>query len=696
MRHQTSRWIRATTFLGVLIMACGASAKRRVLHEEMTHLRSGERREWLSFPERAAEGAAVTVRFQSDRNQSPWTLGLRRVDVKEGWQVVLNGKRLGRLFSDENDMEEVWELPPGSIVSGTNSLLIEATGERVDDVRIGAVWLDDRARSDVFSETRVRLAAKDSEGLPIPCRFTILNSAGSRATIGGQSNDHLAIRSGVVYSSTGRAEFGLAQGSYTILCGRGFEYNLSRREVKLEPGGSSEFMFTLDRVVDTAGLAACDAHVHTFEVSRHGDASLAERMITLAGEGIELAVATDHNVHVDYRPYLKRYGVDSYVTPIIGNEVTTKFGHFNVFPAVAGAPPSDHKAPSWEALFKSIYTTPNVRFAIINHPRDVHSGFTPFAAENMVGAVGERLDNRVLRANGIELINSAALQSDPMVLFHDWLTLVNRGHAITAIGASDSHEVARKIVGQGRSYVYVDDASPGEIDVDEAVASFVSGRVLVSLGLLVDMKVNDSVRSGGFATTLGDEVRVDVRVQGPAWTIAERVDLFANGRLIRSLSIPEQRRQIAGVKTTAKWRLSRPRHDIHLVAVARGPGVRGLHWPIAKPYQPSSNAWRPFVFGSTGIVRLDGDGDGKWSSARTYAESAMSKADGKLTPLLDALREYDPSVAVFAAHQWRLAGGEIDSAETTKALARASEQTRKAFLDFARSEGESLRAQASR
>ncbi len=680
-----------------------AHAKRRILHKEMTHLRSGDRREWSSFPERA-NGSKLMIPFTAEPNTKPWTLGLRRVDVKEAWQVVLNGKRLGRLFSDENDMVEVWELAPGAIVAGVNRLVIEATGERGDDVRIGGVWIDDRPRAESLGESRITLIAKDSEGQPIPCRFTILNSAGSRSAIGAQSNDHLAIRPGVVYSSTGRAEIGLASGDYTVLCGRGFEYDLSRRAIKMETGSSTELMFRVNRVVETSGLAACDTHVHTFEVSRHGDASLAERMITLAGEGIELAVATDHNVHVDYRPYLKRYKVASYVTPIIGNEVTTKFGHFNVFPATATAEPSNHKAPSWEALFKSIYATPDVRFAIINHPRDVHSGFTPFDPENMIGATGTRLDNRTLQANGLELINSAALQSDPMVLFHDWLTIVNGGQAITAIGSSDSHEVARKIVGQGRSYVYVDDTKPGEIDVDDAVSSFIAGRVLVSLGLLVDMKVN-GVRSGGtLKRKVGTDsdgpskeaVEVEVRVQGPAWTTAERVDLFANGCLIRTREIPEQRRRIAGVKSTVKWRLGRMSHDIHLVAVARGPGVRGLHWPVAKPYQPSSTEWRPFVFGCTGVVRIDADGDGQWKSARELARDVMSKTDGKLKPLLAELRNYDPSVALFAAEQWSRAGGRIGGPEATGALAVEKLSTLDAFMKFARSEGESLRAQAER
>jgi hypothetical protein len=55
-------------------------------------------------------------------------------------------------------------------------------------------------------------------------------------------------------------------------------------------------------------------------------------MITLAAEGIELPIATDHNVNIDHNPFARKMGVRKYFTPVVGNEVTTAVGHFNVFP----------------------------------------------------------------------------------------------------------------------------------------------------------------------------------------------------------------------------------------------------------------------------------------------------------------------------------------------------------------------------
>ena len=47
-------------------------------------------------------------------------------------------------------------------------------------------------------------------------------------------------------------------------------------------------------------------------------------MLTLAGEAIELPIATDHNKHIDYTDLAIELGVRKYFTPVIGNEVTTQ------------------------------------------------------------------------------------------------------------------------------------------------------------------------------------------------------------------------------------------------------------------------------------------------------------------------------------------------------------------------------------
>src|SRR4029077_18722289 len=103
--------------------------------------------------------------------------------------------------------------------------------------------------------------------------------------------------------------------------------------------------------------------------------------------------------------------------------------------------------------------------------------------------------------------------------------------------------------------------------------------------------------------------------------------------------------QKPGVKWSGEWKLPRLAHDVYLVAVASGPGVRDLYWPIAKPYQPTSPVVVPRVLGLTGAVWLDVDADGKWTCARQYAQKLAQEAGNGLPKLLSSLRAYDEAVA---------------------------------------------------
>ena len=67
----------------------------------------------------------------------------------------------------------------------------------------------------------------------------------------------------------------------------------------------------------------------------------------------------------------------------------------------------------------------------------------------------------MLPANAMEVVNSGAVISDGLALPRDWMGLLNRGLMLTPVGSSDSHDVARYIVGQGRTYVRCDDRRSG-------------------------------------------------------------------------------------------------------------------------------------------------------------------------------------------------------------------------------------------
>jgi hypothetical protein len=490
---------------------------------------------------------------------------------------------------------------------------------------------------------------------------------------------NLVARPGVVYTADWSSRIYLPPGEYTVTATRGFEYSRARDELTILEGQVQRSRLMIRREVWTPDLVACDTHVHTLTHSGHGDATIDERAVTLAGEGIELPIATDHDhLTTDLAAAAGRMGVRSCFTPVVGDEVTTRVGHFNAFPFPEDASPPDPKLTDWGALLDAIRAAPGERVVVLNHARDLHLGFRPFDPAHFNPVTGTHRRGP-LKVDAMEVINSGATQSDPMRLVRDWMALLNHGERVVAVGASDSHDVARYIVGQGRTYIACDDADPGRLDVAAACRALRAGRATVSLGLLAGLTVNDRSGVGDLATDLGATLRVAVEVDGPSWSHADRVELYANGVLVHEATVaPTTEPDRAQVV----WELPRPDHDRYLVAVASGPGITDPSWAIARPYQPTSRAWTPRVLAVTNPVYLDADGDGRWTSPREYAARVIDRTGIDPGALLPALAGYDEAVAAQAAELCQAAGRDIHDDDFTDRLDAADPSVRRGFAAF--------------
>jgi hypothetical protein len=347
-------------------------------------------------------------------------------------------------------------------------------------------------------------------------------------------------------------------------------------------------------------------------------------------------------------------GVNDRFTPVIGNEVTTRTGHFNIFPVERGAPVPDSKIVAWPRLMEAMRGTPGVRVIILNHPRSIHTNFRPFDSANFNSATGDNKRGDDFSFDALEVLNSGAQQTDFMLVYRDWFSLLNHGYRITAVGGSDSHDVSRFIVGQARTYIVAPDANPGHIDVSTACDSILRGRAFVSMGLLTLMTVDQKFEVGDLATELSETIRVDVRVLGPSWVQATHVALFANGSMIREEELrpsnqAAEKSPSGGEKARVTWSFARPKHDVHLVAIATGPAVSAPFWAMTKPYQPASPHWEGRAIGSTNPIWIDADGDGNFTAARGYAQRIIAEHGTDATSLLPALKDFDEAVAAQAA-----------------------------------------------
>ena len=284
------------------------------------HLRNVPQQEWSHFPENP-RGGGFKVSFDVPAElQRLTTLRLRQADVKQKWNVVLNDTVLGALDRDHNDLHKSFALGTGLLKASGNVLEISCESKVPDDVRIGEIKLSTTGALTLGAT--VTLKAVDENGEAIPCRFTIVHAeSGSLALMKNHSDSTHAVRTGVIYSLLGTAKPDLYPGKYRIYAGRGFEYSVESAEVELAAGQATTLpTFTLKRQVPTEGLVACDPHLHTLEFAGHGDASLIERLVSLAGEGVELAISTEHNKHVDYTNEAKRIGASRWFTSVLGCE----------------------------------------------------------------------------------------------------------------------------------------------------------------------------------------------------------------------------------------------------------------------------------------------------------------------------------------------------------------------------------------
>ena len=146
----------------------------------------------------------------------------------------------------------------------------------------------------------------------------------------------MAVRPGVVYTPDGRARINLRPGKTTVFASRGFEYSAASRTLDITEGQQQSIELSIRREVPTPGLVACDTHVHTLTHSGHGDASVEERVVTLAGEGIELPIATDHDIFADLDPVAAAPGRAGLLHPGRRRRGDDPVGHFNAFPFPAG------------------------------------------------------------------------------------------------------------------------------------------------------------------------------------------------------------------------------------------------------------------------------------------------------------------------------------------------------------------------
>jgi len=615
--------------------AAAAEHEVRVLDPGYHHLGNDPTPEWTEASAEP-EGKRLELSFEARANAGENVLIVAQRSVNDTWHVEINGRRVLVLDREDALADHTYTIPPGTLVDGENRLVL-VPDQPADDITFGNVRLIAASLREALDLRVVTVAVTDADGgRPVPARITILDPEDALVTVYNAESATTAVREGVVYTATGGARFELPPGAYEIYATRGAEWGLGRALLTVDSAEQHAHL-SMRREVDTTGFIACDTHIHTLTFSGHGDSSVEERMVTLAAEGVELAVSTDHNHNTDYRPYQERMELTEHFTPVVGNEVTTPIGHLNAFPLDPAdeVPPYDLR--DWIRIVEGIRDR-GAEVVILNHPRwPAHDTgpFGVFGLDHLTGEIDAPLDGLL---DAMELVNSTTEEETPFLLFSDWFALMNSGERVKAVGSSDSHTVGDP-VGQGRTYVRSHTDDPAEIDVEAAARNIVEGRSSIGMGIFVDVRVGERFAMGDVAPVEDGALSVTLRVQAPSWIRPERAILFVNGAAVEEIAV----RAAEGVPTDERIPFDvrlEAAHDAWVVCVVTGAGVREPWWPTLNDY----------TLAATNPVFLDVDGDGIYRSPREVARTLLERTGPAPERIAAGLAGVDEAVALQLLH----------------------------------------------
>lgn len=620
-------------FLSLFLAALSVAAQPTniLIDAGMHHL--GEK-EVKGFPEmnRKPEGPRLDVAFQAESNSSEYTLRLVQRDVIDDWGIELNQQRIARLDIDNSEHVAHFSVPPGTIVEGENKLSIVPRDPR-DEILVGKIELIPQKLKDFLKLGHLVVTIADPSGSKVlPARITVVDATNRLARLYNVTPAAAGWRRGIVYNAASPVEFDLPEGDWIVYATRGTEWSRAQAGVRVFLGQRNHLNLRLARQVDTTRYIAADTHLHTLTFSGHGDASLDERIITLAGEGVEMAIATDHNHFTDYKPRQAALHSTEYFTSVVGNEVTSGNGHFNAFPFSLDAAKPNHKETNWVKLVADIRDK-GAQFVILNHPRWPAITNSPFSIWGVNRITGSRTNHMDFTMDALEINNSSFPLKDPDFLLRDWFALLNRGEKLWGVGASDSHTIGDP-PGQGRTYIPSVTDDPAAIDVDAVVKQMQAGNMSISYGIFGYAAANGT-KMGQTTKPVDGNIEVEFHVGCANWIPARRAAVYLNGIKVAQKELAM--RPNAHLNTNVTFKIPAPANDAFLICVAYGEGIKDRSWRTLGGYTAAI----------TNPIFIDADGDGKYRSAR---ETALAKLENleplSVEKLESAVTDLDPAIGV--------------------------------------------------
>ena len=447
----------------------------------------------------------------------------------------------------------------------------------------------------------VRFAYADERGQPLAVHVLFKGLAGTRDPAPRvQTRGYAEGRS--IYLLDGAGEIGLAPGRYHLTASHGPTHTLAEHTITVGCEETQVVAGTLRRVIDTSQWIAADLHLHA-SPSPDSRVTLAERVAALVCEGVDFAVATDHNHVTDYAPTVQTLGLQERLATAMGDEVTTfgrLWGHFIAFPLPLRSASESGVTPYFDVTPARIFAAARERGAQVlqvNHARMRPAmGYFDFA--RLEPTTGEAGPEFATDFNAVEVFNGLYIEHPEQVraALRDVIALARRGMRVAATGNSDSHRLLFQEAGYPRTYVR-GASQPIGMRAAAVTAGLLHGATTVSSGPFVEIGIAGEGPGAIVRAGPGGALRVHVRVSAPAWVPVEHVEVWVDDRVAQSFELSDPPRD--GIRFE---------RDVDLVVVA---DAVVLAWAESRsPLPDVLPLAHALGIGFTGPMYIDFDGDG--------------------------------------------------------------------------------------
>lgn len=379
-------------------------------------------------------------------------------------------------------------------------------------------------------------------GKPLPGKITLQPLRGTSEVYLGAPGTLQAVDT--IYSAIGKGIVEVPLGQFRLVASHGNEYQMEERRMNIEPLKSHTVRFEMRRAFTPKGWISADLGVLTNR-SPQSRVTPEDRVVTAAAEGLSWIVTADPGEPTDLQPMVDRLGLTDTLRASSGFRLTSTAEHA----------PGDYILFPLE-LCSSGATTDFSRVLSADNPKDAieqMQALCPagvlmanrpiFPSVGVLSILGYDHNVREVPVEGGTLAVDAFQVWDgkrqPIVMqaYDAWMRLVELGGRFTPVGNSLSSGTVGEEVGYPRVYIQSSETNPRKLDVGELARNIKQGKVLITNGPFIDMKVNGAP-PGEIVTPRDNIVEVELEVYTPNWANVSAITINLNGQLSRKIILP--------------------------------------------------------------------------------------------------------------------------------------------------------------